>query len=85
MEFKVNEVVVHCREGLSTIVGETEIAGNAYFVIVSRKNPKENIFLSKLTSNIKNILFNKNLILLFVMMKMIIYMLLMWKIKKFFY
>ena len=47
MEFKVNEVVVHCREGLSTIVGETEIAGNAYFVIVSRKNPKENIYVLK--------------------------------------
>lgn len=47
MEFKVNEIVVHCREGLSTIVGETEIAGNAYFVIVSRKNPKENIYVMK--------------------------------------
>ena len=47
MEFKVNEIVVHCREGLSTIVGETEIAGNAYFVIVSRKNPKENIYVLK--------------------------------------
>ena len=47
MEFKVNETVVHCREGLSTIVGETEIAGNAYFVIVSFKNPKENIYVLK--------------------------------------
>ena len=47
MEFKVNDVVVHCREGLSTIVGETDIAGNAYFVIVSRKNPKENIYVMK--------------------------------------
>ena len=47
MEFKVNEIVVHCREGLSTIVGETDIAGNAYFVIVSRKNPKENIYVMK--------------------------------------
>lgn len=47
MEFKVNEIVVHCREGLSSIVGETEIAGNSYFVIVSRKNPKENIYVLK--------------------------------------
>ena len=47
MEFKVNDIVVHCREGLSTIVGETDIAGNAYFVIVSRKNPKENIYVMK--------------------------------------
>ena len=47
MEFKVNETVVHCREGLSAIVGETEIAGNQYFVIVSRKNPKESIYVMK--------------------------------------
>ena len=47
MEFKVNDIVVHCREGLSSIVGETEIAGNAYFVINSRKNPKENIYVLK--------------------------------------
>ena len=47
MECKVNEIVVHCREGLSTIVGETEIAGNAYFVVVSRKNTKENIYVLK--------------------------------------
>ena len=45
MEFKVNDVVVHSREGLSTIVGKTEIAGNQYFVINSRKNPKENIYV----------------------------------------
>ncbi len=53
MEFKVNETVVHSREGLSTIVGKTEIAGNQYFVIVSRKNPKENIYvLTNRTDNI---------------------------------
>lgn len=54
MEFKVNETVVHSREGLSTIVGKTEIAGNQYFVIVSRKNPKENIYV--LTSRTDNII-----------------------------
>ena len=54
MEFKVNETVVHSREGLSAIVGKTEIAGNQYFVIVSRKNPKENIYV--LTSRTDNII-----------------------------
>lgn len=54
MEFKVNETVVHSREGLSTIVGKTEIAGNQYFVIVSRKNPKENIYV--LTTRTDNII-----------------------------
>ena len=54
MEFKVNETVVHSREGLSTIVGKTEIVGNQYFVIVSRKNPKENIYV--LTTRTDNII-----------------------------
>ena len=54
MEFKVNETVVHSREGLSTIVGKTEIAGNQYFVIISRKNPKENIYV--LTTRTDNII-----------------------------
>ena len=54
MEFNVNETVVHSREGLSTIVGKTEIAGNQYFVIVSRKNPKENIYV--LTTRTDNII-----------------------------
>ena len=47
MEFKVTDKVVHCREGLSTIVGETCIAGNDYFVIVSDKTHKENIYVLK--------------------------------------
>lgn len=54
MEFNVNETVVHSREGLSTIVGKTEISGNQYFVIVSRKNPKENIYV--LTTRTDNII-----------------------------
>ena len=47
MSFKVNDRVVHCREGLSTIVGETNIAGNDYFVIVSDKGDRENIYVLK--------------------------------------
>ena len=47
MSFKVNDRVVHCREGLSTIVGETIIAGNEYFVVNSDKGDKENIYVLK--------------------------------------
>ena len=47
MEFKVNDKVVHCRDGLSLIVGETTIGGNQYFVVNSLKNNKENIYVLK--------------------------------------
>lgn len=47
MSFKVNDRVVHCREGLSTIVGDTVIAGNEYFVVNSDKGDKENIYVLK--------------------------------------
>ena len=47
MSFKVNDKVVHCRDGLATIVGETSIAGNDYFVVVSGKGDKENIYVLK--------------------------------------
>ncbi len=47
MKFEVNDRVVHCREGLSTIVGETVIAGNEYFVVNSDNGDKENIYVLK--------------------------------------
>ena len=43
--FKVNDKVVHAREGLSTIVSVTEMAGNEYFVIHSDRGSKENIYV----------------------------------------
>ena len=47
MEFKVGDKIVHSREGLSTITGETVIAGNEYFVVHSDKGSKENIYVLK--------------------------------------
>ena len=47
MEYKVGDKVIHSREGLSTITNTTEIAGNEYFVIVSSKGDKENIYVLK--------------------------------------
>lgn len=47
MDFKVGDKIVHSREGLSTIVGETSIAGNDYFAVVSMKGSRENIYVLK--------------------------------------
>ena len=47
MEFKVGDKIIHSREGLSTIIGETTIAGNEYFVVHSDKGSKENIYVMK--------------------------------------
>ena len=47
MDFKVGDKIVHSREGLSTIVGETSISGNDYFVVVSMKGNRENIYVLK--------------------------------------
>ena len=47
MNFRIGDRVVHSREGLSTIVGESLISGNEYFVIHSDKGDKENIYVMK--------------------------------------
>ena len=47
MEYKVGDRVIHSREGLSTIMSETQIAGNDYFVVVADNGDKENIYVMK--------------------------------------
>ena len=47
MNYKVGDRVVHAREGLSTIMSTTVIGGNEYFVVVSDKGDKENIYVLK--------------------------------------
>ena len=47
MEYKVGDRVVHSREGLSTIKDITSISGNEYFVVVSDKGDRENIYVLK--------------------------------------
>ena len=54
MDYKVGDRVVHSREGLSTIVNITSIAGNEYFVIVADKGDRENIYV--MTSRTDNII-----------------------------
>ena len=47
MIFKVGDKIVHARDGLATITGETVIAGNEYFIVISDKSGKENIYVLK--------------------------------------
>lgn len=47
MEYKVGDRVVHSREGLSTIKDIASISGNEYFVVVSDKGDRENIYVLK--------------------------------------
>ena len=43
--FEINDKVIHAREGLSTIVSKTMMAGNEYFVIHSDRGGSENIYV----------------------------------------
>ena len=54
MSYKINDRVVQSRDGLATIKDITTIAGNEYFVIVSDKGDRENIYV--LTSRTENII-----------------------------
>ena len=47
MGYKIGDRVIHSREGLSTILSETNIAGNDYFVVVADKGDRENIYVLK--------------------------------------
>lgn len=61
MNFKVGDKIVHAREGLSTITGETSIAGNEYFVVHADKGSNENIYVLKTrTDNIIRAVMNKD-------------------------
>ncbi len=47
MGYKIGDRVIHSREGLSTIMSETNIAGNDYFVVIADKGDRENIYVLK--------------------------------------
>ena len=52
--FKVNDKVIHAREGLSTIVNITTMGDREYFVIHANRGGGENIYV--LTNNTSNII-----------------------------
>lgn len=47
MEYKINDRVVHAREGLSTITNITTMMDREYYVVVSDKGDCENIYVLK--------------------------------------
>ena len=52
--YDVNDKVVHSREGLSTIVARTTMAGNDYFIIHADRGGGENIYV--LVNNTNNLI-----------------------------
>ena len=52
--YEINDKVVHSREGLSTIVERTTMAGNEYFIIHADRGGGENIYV--LVNNTGNII-----------------------------
>ena len=43
--YKINDKVIHAREGLSTIMSVTEMAGNQYFVVKADRGGGESIYV----------------------------------------
>ena len=43
--FSVNDSVIHCREGLSTIIGNKEMNGKAYFLVRVNRTSGETIYV----------------------------------------
>lgn len=42
---KINDLVMHCREGLSSIVGKKEMGGRDYFLVRAKRNFSETIYV----------------------------------------
>jgi len=45
MKYEIGDKVIHCRNGVSTIVGLTEMGGRNYFVIHALRGDNENIYV----------------------------------------
>ena len=43
--FKINDSVIHCREGLSVIVGSRDMNGKEYFLVSVKHNSGETIYV----------------------------------------
>ena len=49
--FKINDSVIHCREGLSTIVAMNNMNGKDYFLVSVNRNSGETIYVPVETAN----------------------------------
>lgn len=56
MKFKVNDLVIHRREGLSTIIEKKDMNGNEYFLVRVSREDSDNIYVP--FSNVDTILRN---------------------------
>ena len=45
MKFQIGQKVIHCRNGVSTIIGQTEMGDRQYFIIRALRGDKENIYV----------------------------------------
>lgn len=52
--FKINDRIIHFRDGLATIVGKTTMSDKEYFIIHTDLSPDENIYV--ITSNTSNVI-----------------------------
>ena len=50
-EFKLNDLVIHCREGLSTIVDTKVMGDNEYFLVKVNRGDGETIYVPKARAN----------------------------------
>lgn len=57
-KFNVNDLVMHCREGLAEIVSTTEMGGKEYFLVSAKRGSGEKIYvpIEKAHSIIRHIL-----------------------------
>ena len=44
-KFKVNDEVMHCRDGLSVIIGTKEMGGKTYFLVRANRSDAETIYV----------------------------------------
>lgn len=45
MNFKIGDLVIHCREGLARISAVTEIDGRAFYLVISERHGNETIYV----------------------------------------
>ena len=55
MKYEIGDKVIHCRNGVSTIVGMKEMMERQYFVIHALRGDKENIYVNAYTIENDNI------------------------------
>ncbi len=71
--FQINDIVVHCREGLSTVVSITTMGDKQYYLVKTHRNGEDTIYVPVESSNniIRNVMTSKEADQLLAFMKTI--------------